>query len=107
MVTLTDRALERIRSVSVSEGRQGQVLRLRAVAGGCSGFSYQFAWEPAATGDDETYDFGDVHLVVDRVSLQFLDATEVDYVEGVYGAGFRFDNPKATDGCGCGQSFSV
>ena len=108
MITITDRALDRIREVRETEARAAQVLRLRVLAGGCSGFSYQFGWEEAAGGaNDEVSKFDDVTVIVDKISLSLVTATEIDYESGLYGAGFVFKNPHATGGCGCGQSFSA
>ena len=107
MVTLTERALTRIRQVRDAEDRAGQVLRLRVLAGGCAGFSYDFGWDAdGAGGQDEVRHFDDVTVVVDKISLGFVDATEIDFESGLYGAGFVFNNPQSTGGCGCGQSFS-
>lgn len=108
MITLTEQALERIREVHTLEERGDQVLRLRILAGGCSGFSYQFGWDDKAPGGhDEVSQFDEVTVVVDKISLGFVESTEIDYESGLYGAGFVFKNPQATGGCGCGQSFSA
>ncbi len=105
---MTARAIERIREVRDTEERAGQVLRLRVLAGGCSGFSYNFGWEEAGAGaQDEVTLFDDVTVVVDKISLSLVESTEIDFEAGLYGAGFVFKNPQATGGCGCGQSFSA
>ena len=108
MITVTEQALKRIREVREAEDRAGQVLRLHILAGGCSGFSYQFGWDAdGAGGNDQVTRFDDVTVVVDRISLGFVEQTEIDYESGLTGAGFVFNNPLATGGCGCGQSFSA
>lgn len=108
MVSLTERALHHIRQVREAEARTAEHLRLRVLPGGCSGFSYDFGWDAAApTARDEVWDFDGVRVVVDRVSLAFIDRTEIDYEPGLYGAGFVFRNPQSAGGCGCGRSFTA
>ncbi len=81
-------------------------LRLRVVGGGCSGFSYDLYFDSVADAD-KTLDSHGVKLVVDQMSLMYLVGTEVDYVEGLQGAGFKFNNPNVKSTCGCGSSFSA
>ena len=81
-------------------------LRLRVVGGGCSGFSYDLYFDSAQDADKVFDSFG-VKLVVDQMSLMYLVGTEVDYVEGLHGAGFKFQNPNVKATCGCGSSFSA
>jgi iron-sulfur cluster assembly accessory protein len=110
MLTITPRAAERLREVQSAEGRADQALRIRVQAGGCNGLSYDMDWHPsgATTDADHFVELGDgMRLVVDAASLPFLDNVQIDYAESLYGGGFKFENPKATGGCGCGQSFSV
>ena len=108
MISLTNRAVDYISGVRASEGRQGQYLRLRVLAGGCSGFSYDLGWDDREpTSKDEVRTFDDVMVVVDKISLGLVEATEIDYESGLYGAGFVFRNPQSEATCGCGQSFTA
>jgi iron-sulfur cluster insertion protein len=107
MISVTDRAAEKVKEIAVSEGLQEQGLRLRVIGGGCAGFSYDLYFEDQVGEMDEQYESNGVKLYVDPLSHQYLEATEIDYVEGVHGSGFKFNNPNVKGTCGCGSSFSV
>jgi iron-sulfur cluster assembly accessory protein len=81
-------------------------LRIGVVGGGCSGFSYSLNFDTLKEGDRRT-EFEGVAVLVDEISLPYIAGTTLDYVEGLHGAGFRFDNPRASRTCGCGSSFSA
>lgn len=106
-IQLTPVAAEKVKEIRTSENiEESYALRLRVVGGGCSGFSYDLYFdEPTAV--DKVYSSQDVKVVVDQMSLQYLRATVVDYVEGLQGAGFKFNNPNVKSTCGCGSSFSA
>lgn len=107
MIGLTDKAAEKVREIQAAEGIDATYgLRLRVVGGGCSGFAYDLYFDQLADGD-RTFESHGVKLVVDVMSLQYLAGTNVDYVEGLQGAGFKFVNPNVKSTCGCGSSFSV
>jgi iron-sulfur cluster insertion protein len=107
MLALTEKAAEKVREIKTAEGiEETMALRLRVVGGGCSGFSYDLYFDNAQDGDRAVDSYG-VKLVVDQMSLMYLLGTEVDYVEGLHGAGFKFNNPNVKSTCGCGSSFSV
>ena len=104
-MTLTPSAAKRVAFIA---GRQGKpaILRLSVDGGGCAGFSYKF--EMGEIGEDDVQAATDgVVLVVDPVSLDLLDGSEVDYVEDLGGSAFKVTNPNAASGCGCGSSFSI
>ena len=106
-INLTERAAEKVKEIRTAESIEDTFgLRLRVVGGGCSGFSYDLYFDQSTTMDRQ-YDSHGVRLVVDQMSLQYLRGTEVDYVEGLQGAGFKFHNPNVKSTCGCGSSFSV
>ena len=106
-INLTERAAEKVKEIRTAESIEDTFgLRLRVVGGGCSGFSYDLYFDQS-TNMDRQYDSHGVRLVVDQMSLQYLRGTEVDYVEGLQGAGFKFHNPNVKSTCGCGSSFSV
>jgi iron-sulfur cluster assembly accessory protein len=106
-LNLTERAAEKVNEIRVAENiEESYGLRLRVVGGGCSGFSYDLYFDQS-TAMDKQYEAHGVKLVVDQMSLQYLRGTEVDYVEGLQGAGFKFNNPNVKSTCGCGSSFSV
>ena len=107
MLGLTEKAAEKVREIQAAENIEATYgLRLRVVGGGCSGFAYDLYFDQV-TDMDRTFDSHGVKLVVDQMSLQYLAGTTVDYVEGLQGAGFKFNNPNVKSTCGCGSSFSV
>ena len=81
-------------------------LRVKVMGGGCSGFQYDLYFDEQADGDSVFESHG-VKLLVDMMSFMYVMGTEIDYVEGLQGAGFKFNNPNTTGSCGCGSSFSV
>ena len=106
-ITLTPKAAEKIRDL-LGEGTGGedQALRVAVRGGGCSGFQYALAFDQRKE-DDHVFEHSGVAVVVDKVSMQFVFGSEVDYVEGLQGAGFQVNNPNVVAACGCGSSFQV
>ncbi|WP_394827488.1 iron-sulfur cluster insertion protein ErpA [Pendulispora albinea] len=107
MITITEKAATKVKEIASAEALEGQGLRLRVVGGGCAGFSYDLYFEDAVGEMDEEYESNGVKLYVDPLSHQYLEETEIDYVEGVHGSGFKFNNPNVKGTCGCGSSFSA
>jgi len=106
MITLTDRAADRVRNYLAQRGA-GIGLRLGIKKTGCSGFAYVVNYADEVGDDDVVFESDDVKVVVDRQSLDVIDGTEVDYVREGLNEAFRFRNPNATGECGCGESFSI
>ncbi len=107
MVSITTLAAGKVREIAEAEGLVGQGLRLRVIGGGCAGFQYDLYFEEKPTDMDEEFESHGVKLYVDPLSFQYRDGTEIDYVDGVHGAGFKFGNPNVTGTCGCGSSFQA
>src|SRR5437588_12835889 len=107
MITITEKAATKVKEIADAEALQGQGLRLRVIGGGCSGFSYDLYFEDAPTDMDEEFESHGVKLFIDPLSFQYLEATEIDYVEELHASGFKFNNPNVKGTCGCGSSFSV
>lgn len=107
MLGLTEKAAHKVKEIRDSEGLGEQGLRVRVLGGGCSGFSYDLFFEDETTDLDQIFESHGVKLFVDMMSYQYLEGTEIDYVEGLHGAGFKFINPAAKSTCGCGSSFSA
>jgi iron-sulfur cluster assembly protein len=106
-ITLTDQAAAKIGELlGGQEDSEGQALRVAVRGGGCSGFQYALAFDRAKE-DDHVFEVDGVAVVVDKVSMQFVFGSEVDYVEGLQGAGFQVNNPNVVAACGCGSSFQV
>lgn len=106
MITLTDRAAERVRNYLAKRGA-GIGLRLGIKKTGCSGFAYVVDYADEVSDRDVVFDTDDVKVIVDQQSLELIDGTEVDYVREGLNEAFRFRNPNAAGECGCGESFSV
>ena len=104
---VTETAVNKVKEIILQQTPQPAGLRIGVVGGGCSGFSYQMAFETQVTPMDKVMEFDGLKVFVDQTSLMYLDGTEVDYVESLEGAGFKFQNPNVKSTCGCGSSFSV
>ena len=107
MLNLTPRAAEKVKAIRDSEGLAEQGLRVRVIGGGCAGFSYDLFFEDETTDMDQTFTSHGIPIYVDMMSAQYVEGTEIDYVEGLQGAGFKFVNPQAKQTCGCGSSFAT
>lgn len=106
-IKITDIAASKVLEIREAEGIETDMsLRLRVVGGGCAGFSYDLFFDNK-TEVDKQFNVNGVEVVVDQMSLMYLMGTEVDYVESLQGAGFKFNNPNVKSTCGCGSSFSV
>jgi iron-sulfur cluster assembly accessory protein len=107
-ITITDQAASKgIEMLAREEGLKSPGLRVKIIGGGCSGLSYRMAFENGPAEGDEVFTHNGFTVFVDKKSLFFLNGSELDYVDALSGAGFRFKNPNVTGTCGCGESFSV
>lgn len=103
---LTDRAAARI--AHIAAGQSAAALRIAVLAGGCSGFQYQFALdENPAAPDDAVVEHRGARVLIDSASLDLLAGAELDYTDELIGAHFAVRNPNAASACGCGTSFAV
>jgi iron-sulfur cluster assembly protein len=107
VLTLTDEAVSRLKSVLQSQDLPTGALRVFVTPGGCSGFSYGMSLEPEPAEDDEVVEQSGVKVVVDAFSLQYLDGAQIDFVDSLMGGGFTVINPNAAKNCACGQSFDT
>ena len=94
MVQLTERAIGKVKEIMASQQPAPAGLRIAVVGGGCSGFSYSMAFENQPNMLDKTYDYSGLKVYVDQASMLYLDGAEVDFVESLEGAGFKFNNPN-------------
>jgi iron-sulfur cluster assembly accessory protein len=107
-VVLTEKAIRMIKVTREDEGMDATYgLRIAVRGGGCSGFEYALDFENETRANDFVYQQGDLTLYVDAVSARYLEGTNLDYVMGTQGSGFKFNNPRAVGTCGCGSSFTV
>src|ERR1700692_2387194 len=103
MVTITQRAAEKIKQLMAAENDPAlTALRVAVEGGGCSGFQYALGFDAAADDNDEAWDSYGVRVIVDRFSLPYLAGSSVDYIDGLTGAGFQIENPNVVAACGCG-----
>ena len=105
-VTLTDRAAHRINEIMQAEPA-GSMLRISVNGGGCSGFQYGFDVDRSRQADDVVVERDGATVLVDEMSLQYMDGSVIDFVDDLIGQSFKIENPQATAGCGCGTSFSI
>ena len=106
-VSITDVAVEELKRVLVKKGNPDLALRVFVSPGGCSGLSYGMAFEDNPAEDDIVVEKAGVKLVVDEVSLMYIEGSEIDYVDQLMGGGFTIHNPQAVKTCGCGHSFQT
>jgi iron-sulfur cluster assembly protein len=105
-VTLTKPAADAIREVMSQKNLPGYALRLFISGGGCSGYQYGLAMDSNIRSEDVVTEVDGIKLIVDEVSIKYLQGATVDYVEGITSSGFKIINPNAASSCSCGQSFN-
>lgn len=104
-VTLTEVAVEKVRSLLAAEGRDDLSLRIAVQPGGCSGLRYQLYFDDRELDGDITTDYDGVTVVTDRMSAPYLGGASIDFADTIDKQGFTIDNPNATGSCACGDSF--
>lgn len=107
MITITESAQVKILDVLAEENDPSLRLRMFVQGGGCSGFSYGFTLDNELAEDDFEIPAGPTSVLVDSMSMQYVQGATIDYVEDIMGAQFKILNPQASSTCGCGSSFSV
>ena len=105
-IVLTERAAHRIKEIMVGEPA-GSMLRISVNGGGCSGFQYAFDIDSTRQDDDLAIERNGATVLVDQVSVQYMDGSTIDFVDDLIGQSFKIENPQATASCGCGTSFSI
>ncbi len=107
-LNMTDDAVKKILSLAANEKEDNQInLRVYVTGGGYSGFQYGFSFDTVIEEEDTCVTKDGANLVIDSLSLQYLEGSTVDYSEDLMGAKFIIQNPNATTTCGCGESFSI
>jgi iron-sulfur cluster insertion protein len=100
-------AVAKLRDLVAEEGNPNLMLRVFVQGGGCSGMSYGFTFDEIQNEDDFDFAYEDVRVVIDSMSMQYLQGASIDYKEDLMGASFVINNPQAQTTCGCGSSFSI
>lgn len=106
-LNMSPTAVAKVKEIMSQQNPVPAGLRVGVVGGGCSGFSYTMAFESGAGMMDKVFEVDDLKIFVDATSMMYLQGANIDYVETVEGAGFRFENPNVRSTCGCGSSFNV
>ena len=106
MVNLTDIAAKKVGEFLSSQEQADAGLRVAVRGGGCSGFQYQLALDEKRDGD-KVFEYEGIRIIVDEMSLRYVDGSTVDYTESLMGSGFQVNNPNVVAACGCGSSFRV
>lgn len=104
-ITITPAAADAVRELLQKRNLEGYALRVFISGGGCSGYQYGMALEENVRESDLVFEQHGVKVVVDEISIGYLQGASVDYVEEVMGSGFKIENPNAVASCGCGSSF--
>ena len=107
MIVITDSAKAKIKDLLYEEGNPNLSLRTFVQGGGCSGFTYGFTFDEQVNEDDFEIPVDEFKVLVDSMSMTYLQGAEIDYKEDLYGSQFSIKNPNATTTCGCGSSFGV
>ena len=107
MVQLSERAAQKVKTLTEEQGKTGHGLRIKVVGGGCSGYSYQMDFELKAQTNDKLFDSHGIKIFVDPKSLELVNNSVIDWSDALTGAGFTVTNPNASGTCGCGTSFTV
>lgn len=106
-IRLTDGLARRIKALQISMEKPDLMLRVSVLGGGCSGFQYQFSYVQGLDSGDMVFEHDGAKLVIDDVSIEYINGSTVDYVEDLIGSHFQVNNPNAQSSCGCGTSFAV
>lgn len=107
MINITENAKTKITDLLTEENDPNVKLRAFVQGGGCSGFSYGFTFDEEQNEDDFEFPVGNFKVLIDAMSMQYLQGADIDYKEDLMGASFSINNPNAQSTCGCGSSFSV
>lgn len=106
-ITLTDRAAERVKAIMAAEPGKYVGLKVGVDNGGCAGMKYKMDYAESVEALDEVVEDKGVKILIDPKAILFLLGSVMDYEEGLYESGFKFDNPNETDACGCGESVTL
>ena len=104
---ITSAAAKRISQLMDMEENKKVRLRISVLSGGCSGFQYNYDFDPNKNNDDIIFEKNGIEVLIDELSLGFIEGSQLDFLENLGGSSFEIKNPNATANCGCGNSFSV
>jgi len=107
VITVTEKAARKARALAEKEGRPAACLRVRVLAGGCSGFTYKLSFEDGPAEDDQVVEVGGFRVLVDPKSAPIVEGSTLEFNDALLGGGLKMYNPQAKHECACGESFSV
>ncbi len=106
VISLTEPAVAKIKSMMEKEGKSGYYLRIGVATGGCAGLSYEMSFQKRIYDNDLVNSQGDLQVAINEDCVPFLKGVQIDYVDTLKESGFKYRNPNAKSSCGCGTSFS-
>lgn len=106
MISMTARAIEKLKEISEEEGIGHYSVRIKTLGGGCAGFKNDMYFEDQVSEVDEIFEFSEIKIIIDPLSFQYMEDVEIDWSDHPISSGFVFNNPRALNSCGCGKSFS-
>lgn len=106
MISITPKAIEKVKEISEAEGVGHTSIRVKVVGGGCAGFTHDMFYDNKQSDVDEVYTEDGVTVLIDPLSFQYLEDIEIDYQASGFTEGFKFNNPNVKGSCGCGSSVS-
>lgn len=104
MITLTEKAIEKIKEIAESEGLPLSI-RIKILGSGCSGFQFDMTFEDKYSDMDETLKINEIQLIIDQMSFQYISGINIHYEEFTFGGGFKFSGGEIKSSCGCGNSY--
>lgn len=105
MITITEKAENKIKEISEEEGIE-TIIRVKCIGGGCLGFQFDLLFDNQINDLDEVFEQNNIKIICDYISLQYLENTSIDYIDNLISGGFKFNVPRAQRLCGCGNSYS-
>jgi len=106
IVTLTDSAVDKVKSMILKEAKEGYALRFGVTPGGCAGLSYEMKFQKNPYDNDIVFEQKGLTIIVNQESAPLVQGIQIDYVDTLRESGFKYSNPNAKSSCGCGTSFS-
>jgi iron-sulfur cluster insertion protein len=106
MITITEKAISKVKELSESEGVGHFCIRSKIQGGGCNGYTTDLVFDDQISDMDEVFEQDGVKIIIDQMSFQYLDGTSIDWIDNQFNSGFSFNNPNVKGSCGCGNSQS-
>ena len=105
IIEVTKSAQNQINKILISE--KSKFFRITVLGGGCAGFQYKFEFSQEKNSDDLMFEYKNANVLIDRMSIELIKGSTIDYVNELIGSSFKISNPQASSSCGCGTSFSI